>query len=79
MFQDQCRIEGQKIIPKIKDHEELFMMGIYLSPNELLFSGIFIHKADLLDILSLIAYNLPTNDKTENIVSDWAERKKTRA
>ena len=55
------------------------MMGIYPSPNELLFSGIFIHKVDLLDILSPIAYNLPANDNTENIVSDWAERKKTRA
>jgi len=48
------------------------MMAIYPSPNELLFSRIFIHKADLLDILTLIAYNLPIDDKTKNIVSGWA-------
>jgi hypothetical protein len=30
-------------------------------------SGFFVHKSDLLDILTLIAYNLPIDDKNENI------------
>ena len=43
------------------------MMAIYPSPNELLFSRIFIHKADLLDIINVDISQTTPKEKLEEI------------